>query len=207
MWTTRYGQSRSAWRPFANVDETIEQVLSDAVDKINRNANRLRGRTIRLQPYPLDALVQDNLAMWPIYRDIARRGCLVVVDELSLFNEQVRQAFVTSPLRDGEQVAFVTLSPFDPTAVYPHARIRMQLDEYLAQATKRFGEVFDPLCEMGVPERRRLDRWLYRSLPGAVEMLREAKQDPEKLRDFSDELGVRPNPDMGRLMAGEGGPT
>lgn len=205
----RYGPSRSAWRPFAGgngVNKTIEQVLSDAVTAANRDANRLRGRAIQLQPYPLEALMRDPLDMWSIYRDIARRGCLVVVDELSLFHEQVRQAFVTSPFPNGEQVAFVTLSPFDPAADGPLARMRERLDDYLDKATRRFGEL-DPLCEMGIPERRRLDRWLYRSLPRAVDALREARQDPQKLREFSEELGIRPNPDMGRLMAGEGGPA
>jgi hypothetical protein len=202
-WIDRYGQTRSAWKPFG--DETIEQVLSAAVAKVNQDANRLRGRAIRLQPYQLDEA--QDLDMWPIYRDIARRGCLVVVDELSLFHEGVRQAFVTSPLRDGEQVAFVTLSPFDPTVGSPLAEIHKQLDEYLAQAARRFGEVFDPLCEMGIPERRRLDRWLYGSLPRAIEVLREARQDPEKLQEFSEELDKRPNPELGRLVAGEGGPT
>lgn len=206
-WTDRYGQSRSAWRPFADVDETIEQVLSDAVTKVNRDANRLRTRAIRLQPYPLDALMRDPVDMWPIYRDVARRGCLVVVDELSLFHEQVRQAFMTSPLRDGGQVAFITLSPLDPAAGYPLAFIREQLDGYLEQATRRFCKELDPLCELGVPERRRLDRWLHRSLPQAVEALREAKQDRQSLREFSEELGFQPSPGMGRLMAGEGEPT
>ena len=204
-WTARYGQSRSAWKPFAGADDTIEQVLSHAVAEVNRDANSLQGRAVQPQPYPLDALMRDKTVMWPMYRNIARRGCLVVVDELSLFHEQVRQAFLESPLRYGEQVAFVTLSPFDPAARSPFASIRKHLDGYLEQATQRFGDL-DPLCEMGIPERRRLDRWLHRSLPRAVEALREAKQDPQKLREFSEELGIRPSPGLGRLMAGEGGP-
>ena len=113
-WTARYGRARSAWKPFADTDDTIEQVLSHAVAEVNRDANCLQGRAVQPQPYPLDALIRDSLVMWPIYRDIARRGCLVVVDELSLFHEQVRQAFLTSPLRYGEQVAFVTLNLFHP---------------------------------------------------------------------------------------------
>jgi hypothetical protein len=205
-WIDRYGPTRSAWRPFADADESIEQMLSAAVAGVNRDANLLRGRTMRLQSYGLDA-VADDLDVWPIYRDIARTGCLVVADELSLFHEGVRGAFATSPLREGEQVALVTLSPFDPSGGDPLAGIRKQLDQYLAQAARRFGEVFDPLCEMGVPERRRLDRWLYRSLPRAVEVLREAKQSPEALRQLSEELGRNPNPRLGRLIAGEGGPA
>ena len=172
---------------------------------VNLDVNRLQGRTIRLQPYPLEALQRDSLNMWPIYQSIARNGCLVVVDELSLFYDPLRLAFARSPLPAGDQVAFVTLSPLDPTAGYPYALIRQQLDNFLGQASRRFGEVLDPLCEMGIPERRRLNRWLHGTLPKAVEALREAKQDPEKLRELAEELGVRVNPAMARLMAGERG--
>jgi len=206
LWTARYGESRLKWRPFADTNETIEQVLAAATAAVNRDANYLQGRRIRLQPYPFDALLTDNLLMWRIYQGIARTGSLVVVDELSLFCEKVRQAFKTSPLPAGEQVAFVTLSPLDPTAVPPHTLIRQKLDGYLEQAAQRFSNALDPLCEMGIPERRRLDRWLHGSLPRTVEALREAKRDPDKLRELAEELGAQANPAMGRLIAGERGP-
>jgi hypothetical protein len=204
-WTTRYGTARSRWRPFEATGETIEEVLAARVAEVNRDVNQLQGRTIRLQPYPLDALLRDNLKLWPVYQAVARSGCLVVVDELSLFHPAVRQVFETSPLPTGGQIAFVTLSPLDATAGPPHATIRNELDGRLTDATRRFREVLDPLCEIGVMERRRLDRWLHGSLPRAVDALRQAQRDPEKLRELQEELGTSPNPALGRLIAGERG--
>jgi hypothetical protein len=203
----RYGPGRFQWQPFKRNKETILQVMAAAAARANRDVERLQGRMIRFQPYPLDALLDDPLLMWPIYEDIARGGCLVVVDELSMFHRQVREAFARSPLLRGRQVAFVTLSPLDPGAGPPYSLLREQLDVYLEDATRRFGEVFDPLCELSIPERRRLDRWLYGTLPRTVEALREARRDPAKLGDFAEELGTRPNPAMGRLIAGERRPT
>jgi hypothetical protein len=194
------------WRPFADSPETVQQVLTATVVAINQGGDRLRGRSIRLQTYPFDHLVADDaLDYWSLYRDIAQSGCLVVVDELSLFHEPVRDAFATSPLATGTEIAFVTLSPLDPAGSEPHVLLRDQLDGYLTYAARRFGESLDPLCELGVPERRRLERWLRGSLPRAVETLREPKQDPDKLRDLAEELGRRPNPALGRLVAGEVG--
>ena len=103
-WAARYGPTRSRWRPFTGSDETIEKVLASGITAITRATDRLRGRRIRVQSYPLDALLQDSLDMWPIYQDVARTGCLVVVDELSLFHPRIRQTFATSPLPTGNRL-------------------------------------------------------------------------------------------------------
>jgi len=200
---SRYGESRSQWRPFGST-QTIEQVLDDAVASVNSRGGRLQNRVIRLQRYPLDPLMgDDSLLMWPIYQGIAKSGCLVVVDELSLFHHRVRAAFKASPILDGEQVALVTLSAGDPIMGTPYAPLREQLNGYLAKAAERFSVVLDPLCELGIPERQRLDRWLYASLPSTIDLLRHAKRDDAKLREFERELGTRANPAMSRLIAGE----
>ena len=201
----RYGQTRSQWKPFMYSVETIQQVLDTAATAANRDMALTQGRRIRLQPYPLDPLLDDPLKTWLLYEDIARTGCLVVADELSMFHRQVREAFVRSPLHQGPQVALVTLSPLDPSAGAPYAVMREQLDGFLKDAARRFEEVLDPLCELNVPERRRLVRWLYGSLPRAVDV--DAQRDPGKLGDFAKELGRRPNLMMARLIGGERGST
>jgi hypothetical protein len=205
-WTGRYGDLRTDWQPFASTSETIAQVLDHAVDGVNDDS-RLHGRTIRLQPYPFDVLMHDNIKMWPVYEGIGTSGCLVVIDELSLFHERVRNVFDDSPLPDGAQVALVTLSPLDPSARPPQALLRQNLESYLQKAARRFGDLLDPLCEIGVAERHRLNRWLHGSLPHAVDTLRVARQDNDKIREFAEELGTEPTSAMGLLIAGERGLT
>jgi Domain of unknown function (DUF4062) len=199
----RYGETRSQWRPFWPSGESIRQVIDSAVDVANQDMSRTQGRRIRLQPYPLDALQSDLLKMWAVYEDVARIGGLVVADELSMFHTPVREAFVRSPLHQRQQVALVTLSPLDLGLHSPYASMRAQLAEFLTDAARRFEKVLDPLCELNVPERRRLVRWLHGSLPLTIDAVRDARQNPAALNDFADEIGRRRDPSaMPRTVTG-----
>ena len=81
--------------------------------------------------------------------------------------------------------------------------IREALDGYLTATARRFGVSLDPLCEMGVTQPLRLDRWLGASLPRAAHGLHQAGRNPERLDALARELGRSPNPAMARLIAGE----
>jgi hypothetical protein len=147
--------------------------------------------------------MRDNLAMWPVYDDMARHGCLVIVDEISLFDNAVRTTFNTSPLSTAGQVALTSLSPLDPMLGTPQALIRDKLDSYLAAAAQRFNVGLDPLCEIGVSQPRRLDRWLGESLPQAASVLRQPSVAQQKIDALRMEVGMPANPAMGRLIGGE----
>jgi uncharacterized protein DUF4062 len=205
----RYGTSRDHWRPYIDDEISVARVLDAAGARVNSEPGLLANQCIRLQNYPLDPLTRemDNMLLWRVYHDIARTGCVVVVDELSMFHQQVRAAFASSPLPAGPQVAFVTLCPWNPVAGTPHALIEKQLSEWLDAAHLRFGTQLDPLCELRVPERRRLDRWLRVSLPQTIDVLRDAPRDDEKVRRLAGRLGRSPDPSgIAGLVAGEGFP-
>lgn len=201
-WLGRYGSSRREWRPFDG-PESVDEVLGHTVASLNERLDRLRGWTIRPRPYSFDALVRDGLAMWPVYEDIAKHGCLVIVDEISLFHAAVKDAFVGSPLYQGRQVALVSLSPLDPMHGTPQELIKDALDGYLTATADRFGVRLDPLCEMGVTQALRLDRWLGMSLPWAAHGLHQAASDAGRLHAFGSELGMTPSRAMARLVGGE----
>jgi Domain of unknown function (DUF4062) len=201
-WQTRYGSSRTAWRPFDGTD-SVDAILNKAVAALNQRLNRLRGWTIRLRPYSFESLMRDNLVMWPVYEDMARQGCLVIVDEISLFHEDVRKTFNNSPLSTAGQVALISLSPLDPMLGTPQALVRDKLDTYLATAAQRFNVGLDPLCEIGVSQPRRLDRWLGESLPQAASVLRQPGVAQQKIHELRMEIGIPDNPAMGRLIGGE----
>lgn len=202
----RYGTSRAEWRPFGAESRTITQVLDTAVAGVNDPDLLLRGRKIRLQPYLFDDLLSYDPARSLLFRDIARNGCLVVADELSLLHPDLEAAFRASPLYDGPQVSLITLSPGDPAAGTPHELIRDVLAERLHHAHHRFGEVLDPLCEMNVVSGRHLDRWLRASLPQTLDAYRNARPSVDKARRLEAELGTRPTVSMARLIT-EGGGT
>ncbi|MEU6377659.1 DUF4062 domain-containing protein [Streptomyces sp. NPDC046909] len=201
----RYGASRADWRPFGAASRTIGQVLETAVTGVNGPDLLLRGRKIRLQPYLFDDLLSYDPAHTLLFGDIARNGCLVVADELSLLHPDLEAAFRASPLHEGPQVSLITLAPDDPAAGTAHELIREVLAERLHHAHHRFGDILDPLCEMNVASGRHLDRWLRASLPQTLDAYRNARPSVDKARRLEAELGTRPTVSMARLITEGGG--
>ncbi|MFE4666354.1 DUF4062 domain-containing protein [Streptomyces sp. NPDC056716] len=202
----RYGPARTDWRPFGGDGRTVRQILEDAVSGVNDPDLLLRGRKIRLQYYGFDDLLRYDPAHSLLFRDIARNGCLVLADELSLLAPELETAFVASPLYRGAQVSLITVAPDDPAMGTPHELIRRELALRLSHTDRRFGADLDPLCEMNVASRRHLDRWLRGSLPQTLDAHRTARPSAAKARLLEAELGTRPTVSMARLIT-EGGAT
>ncbi|WP_329335635.1 DUF4062 domain-containing protein [Streptomyces sp. NBC_00663] len=202
----RYGTTRADWKPFGAESRTITHVLETAVSGVNDPDLLLRGRKIRLQQYLFDDLLSYDLAHSLVFQDMSRNGCLVVADELSLLHHHLEEAFRASPLYEGPQVSFITLSPGDPAAGTPHELIRRVLAERLHHTHHRFGDALDPLCEMNVASRRHLDRWLRASLPQTLDAYRNARPSADKARRLEAELGIRPSGAMAQLVTEGGAP-
>lgn len=182
-----YPERRVDWQPFRGLPQTVRAVLESSARELNeRFRSRLRDRSIRLQYYPFDCLLAPDRPLRRVYRDIADSGCIVVVDELSLFHPKLcetlaRSAFATSP-----QTALVTLAPLDAAR---GRAVEAELEENLRDAFDRFASDFDPQCEFGVGNERRLRRWLHASLPQALNGLREPPPDRGALDAFAKEVG------------------
>jgi hypothetical protein len=195
-WGERYGADCSKWQPFGPNDVPIARIVEDIVLEINeRQPPKLRHRRIKVQWYPFDAAkaqYHDNdTRLRRVYRDVARAGCVLVVDELSLFHPLLREAFHNSPFFNNDQVAMVTLSPFDPHHTPVDELLERETRKKLAGAFERYATEYDPQCELAVSDARRLKRWLHTSLPETVTNLREPRPDPEAMRAFfTAELGT-----------------
>jgi hypothetical protein len=88
----RYGARRDQCRPPGSQLTVVELGL-EAIRRLARMNNpKLRGRVIKLQLYPFDPLVHERLELRDIYRHLADTGCVLVVDEMSLFQPSVRNA-------------------------------------------------------------------------------------------------------------------
>src|SRR5207245_7263654 len=118
----------------------------------------------------------------PGYRMLAESGCVAIVDELTLFDSNVRsqmEAFVNSP-----QVSVITVAPKAPARGAMEEFLEQEARRRLTAPYNRFELDFDPRCEFGIEEERRLKRWLHSSLPDAVTRLRQPSRDPQRLATF-----------------------
>jgi hypothetical protein len=199
----RYGSTRELWRPFAGSRQTIAEVLERvALDVNSRRAQELSGWTIKPQYYPLDPLVwKENeeerlrdISFRRLYSEIAETGCVILLDELSLFHPLIQAAVSANPLLASEKVSVVTIAPSDPYRSTPSQIIESHMETWLTEAFYRFSGDYDPQCEIGVGSERRLIRWLHSGLPKS---LRGLRPKTSKLSEFTE--GFKSG-DMSRLL-------
>jgi hypothetical protein len=201
----RYGAARDEWRsPDSNL--SVGKLAVEVIQTLaSAKLSRLYGRAIKLQRYPFEALITGPAELREVYREMADAGCVLVVDELSLFHPVVRQAVASSPMVLSRSAAILTVSPFASFAQEPAQILRNELKGQLRAVFDRFALDFDPQCELNVGDECRLRRWLHQSLPETLKMLRTPRAVPEQLAIFAQELKVDPDPRMGALIYSRGG--
>ena len=189
-WKARYHEERHRWRPFREDGPSVRRIAEEIAEAVGlRGQVHQRQRHIRLQWYPFDALVTNNPRLRPTYRAMARAGCVVLVDEISLFHPQLREAFQNSPFFNNDQVAIVTVSPLDPGRERIEALLEDATRRRLAGTFDRYAVEYDPQCELAVGDERRFKRWLHCSLPATLLRLQEPQPDRGALGALAAELG------------------
>ena len=195
----RYGTVRADWKPFAGSPSTIVQLVESVITYMNaQEGPRLRGLWLKVQHYAFDMRTPETRELRHIYMELAQTGCVVVIDDLSLFHPGVREAFRDSPLFNSQQAALVSISPFNADTLPPARMLETELWRRLAVAFDRFDMDYDPQCEFGIGDERRLRRWLHNSLPQAAQNFREPQPDPRLLNEFVGSMGLA----RGRRVAG-----
>jgi len=139
-----------------------------------------------------------------IYRELAQVGCVLILDELSLFHPALRTALLASALAGSSQTAIVTIAPLNPYHQPLYDRLESELSQRLAAAFDRFAQDCDPQCEFSVGDEKRLRRWLHGSIPHTLQTLREPEPDRNRIAVFADELGREADRKVASLMYGGG---
>jgi hypothetical protein len=180
-WRDRYQETRTGWRPFSDKSRSIDHILNEMIRGVNQRAlPKLKHRQLKLQWYPFD----DSNPLRQTYREVARAGLVMIVDEVSLFHPDLRETFQNSPFFNNDQVAIVTISPFDPGCAPLEQLLESETRRKLAGAFDRYAVDYDPQCELAVGDERRLKRWLHVSLPETVTRLQELQPDRSAMREF-----------------------
>jgi hypothetical protein len=201
-WLARYGNSRQDWKALGST-APIREVLESIVTRLNSVASGTgTDRKLRLQYYPVDAVILRDPLLRPTYAAMARAGCVAVVDELSLFHPALRresQNFLNQP-----QVSVITVAPVSPVRGGVEQLLEAEARRQLGELYNRYELDFDPRCEFGVEEERQLKRWLHRNLPDTMRQLRQPGPDRQRLAAFREQLGAPRQGYDGVLFPGGG---
>ncbi|MFT3717312.1 DUF4062 domain-containing protein [Pseudorhodoferax sp.] len=178
-----YGPQREDWHPFGPGQPGAMALLRSALERINTERSKrdrvfIRHDGIRLvlHVYRSDDVLQPAHGAQKLLRQVRDRGCLVLVDELSLLHPLLREQ--AGLLLKSDNVAVVSSQPLDP----PSEPLRAMLAERscldVGALLRRFGQEHDPRCELTVSNPERLRRWLQMVLPELVSVLGGAEVNP-----------------------------
>jgi hypothetical protein len=105
----RYGARRLDCRPFTTLRTNIETLLKSIAERLNDDPpSLLRGRLIKIQNYEFDELISYGDQLGVIYTQLLSTGCVVIVDEYSVFHPKIQEVLVSSGLPANDQVSLVT---------------------------------------------------------------------------------------------------
>jgi hypothetical protein len=193
----RYARRRDAWCPFDD-GRTVRSLITARIEHLNRTTQG--GRHLVAQVYPFDALAEGDTELQPLYDDLARSGCVILLDELCLFHPRLRRAFLAAPFQHAPNSAMVTVRPLDANRLPAVRPIHEAPLDALSHALYRFSENLDPQCQLSIGSPVRLDRWLHAALPGVVETMRTPRADPNRLARFMADEGAGQGMDLTRVI-------
>ncbi|MEX8519726.1 MAG: DUF4062 domain-containing protein [Leptothrix sp. (in: b-proteobacteria)] len=181
-WVARYGLRRCDWQPFGS--GTAADLLQEVVASINsqvvvpkRDQDALLGNQIRLRHYPFEpASFKQGSADWPLLEAMRARGCLVLVDELSILHPELHGK--ANVFLSDTTVTVATLSGVDPALLCLDQLIDSPLK--IDMLVDRFFAKLDPRCELAVNSLARMRRWLRTSVPEALAGSEAQGADPER---------------------------
>lgn len=183
-WTQRYGEKRNLFRPFG--EKTAFELLRGIVREINdqlvvpkRDRENLRGNQIRLREYAFDPRHARDDEHKNMYAQMKRNGCLVIADELSLCQDELRKA--ASTFFDDRSVSVVTLAPRDPL-IWPFEAVTDLMN--IGNLVARFRDRLDLRCELAVVSHAGLRRWLRFSVPETLGFTELDSADPDRRAQF-----------------------
>ncbi|WP_448642770.1 hypothetical protein [Geodermatophilus sp. URMC 63] len=137
-WTERYGQAAEDWRPFGLGTDSVAQLVSRTIGA----ANQRWGYTPPLSPSFFDVrrLVADRQQL----QDVRERGCLVVVDLLSMCHPAVQRGFQLAMLDAYPRSAVVAIAPAHQ-ALEPAKAVNVMLELPLSDLEfgQRLRDIFD----------------------------------------------------------------
>lgn len=202
---SRYDQNRDDYRPPGS-NFTLTEMSCEAIERLAKAKNpRLQGRAIKLQRYPFEALISGPPELRAVYREMADAGCILVVDELSLFHPGVMNALRQSPMVTSPHTAILTVSPFPAYSQQEAEILREELKAQFHGVFDRFASDYDPQCELNVGDECRLRRWLHQTLPETLKVLRTARAVQERLALFAQEVDSQNSPNIAGNLYSRGG--
>lgn len=159
-WLQRYGQKAQDWQPFNDSKETLHQLIT-------RTLNAMEGYDKPLVPSYLDLRELHTEEQRRELRKLRHRGCVVVLDSISVRHPLLQRAYRRSLLDAFPETLIVRIAPVDDALKAMQQMIRFPETFVNSEFYQRFRFDLDGKCGEA-SEAFHFKRWLAEQTPKLV---------------------------------------
>lgn len=161
-----YSDNADGWNfPFGGgekISTTIWQTLEDLNVKI-QEAKRAIVYSPKFETERFFS--KDNKTAIELTKQLRRSGCVLVIDAISLFHEDIADKLINLQAESMDNIAIVIVSPLDSYAHPVMKIIEKEVRNHLQVAFLNFAQNMDRKYEFGVSNLLGLKRWFYATIP------------------------------------------
>jgi hypothetical protein len=158
-WRKRYGKVPEEWKPFADTPKTISDLVAEGLDSVEGSKNPLVPKF-----FDIRTINQDTQPMRRSLRNLREKGCIVVMDTISMRHPVIQRAYRRSLLDAFPNVLFVRIAPIDDALKLMQQMIRFKEQYVDLEVYKRFKVDQDGRSDE-VSEDFRFTRWVKDQMP------------------------------------------
>jgi hypothetical protein len=156
-WKERYRATPEQWQPFANNEQTIADLISRALERIDGYSNRVIPRFVDIQA------INDEGHRYEL-KELRERGCVIIEDVISIRHPAIQRAYRRSLLDAFSSTIIVRVAPTSDALSVIQKLITFSEQYSDLEFYKRLNVDWDGKCNQvsGVAE---LGRWLKDQAP------------------------------------------
>jgi len=169
-----YGATPEEWRP-SNRSKTIKEIIEEVLHAVSTEAPE-----IGVTPLFISSFFVAEDSKVDTWRNLDRRGGILIIDAVSLCHPELRECFEKSELSSKDNIAIIVIYPPDPKDTSSDCPADDFLQRSFPRAFDRFAHDWDEICELGIRREIELRRRLFAVSRKVAQLLSEAQPNPIK---------------------------
>jgi hypothetical protein len=180
-----YSDDPDDWKFPLNNGEKISIVIRQTLEELNLRLQTAKGTVVYVPKFETNQFLSNDKRLFDeTMNKIKHSGCVLVIDALSLFHEDLAEKIRELQMETSEVVATVVMSPLDAYANPIIKIIEKEVKNHLQLAFQHYAMHMDRRYEIGVSNLTAFRRWIYSAIPEMSNIQKAQSANREYIRRY-----------------------
>ncbi len=185
----KYGETRENYCPFESDTLTIRSIIKKIADIVNGMPKRKSKPMIIPQYYSNDFFSNSTDIRERTWEYLEHRGCILIIDSISMFHPKIQSAFLESHLGIHPPVTVACISPINTHDLDLNKILEEEMKKKIKRIFSRYCVGLDPQCIFEIGNVPSINRWLFDTFPKTLETIQGKEPLPSNMEFFINKMG------------------